>query len=136
MTLFLFDGSGSLNGLLEWGTFREANAKARRLLRFSEGRERETSDSAAQITGDRFKADDRLQTREARQLSQLRTDPPRTPVSASENGQEDTMEAEGGGDDFNNNEAITGTCNDMCSGGPICRSLRILWIICRAQLNM
>lgn len=88
---------------------REANAKAQRLLRFSQGQE--SSDIVSQPNGGRVsgKAEHRFPNREARQLSQ-------SLKPGVDGAQNDTMETEALGEDFSNTEAIVGTCDDMCSG--------------------
>lgn len=104
---------------------REAQAKARRLLRFAQGGE--TSDDSLQRSNDRpsGRSEDRLPSREIRQVKvdvrgQLRAEAPRKIQGISiENALDESMEAEGGdaaGDDFSNTEAIVGTCSDMCPG--------------------
>jgi len=92
----------------EW-CCREANAKAQRLLRFSQGQE--SSDIVLQPNGGRVsgKAEHRFSNREARQSSQ-------SPKPGVDGALIDTMETEALGEDFSNTEAIVGTCEDMCSG--------------------
>lgn len=94
----------------DWkGCCREANAKAQRLLRFSQGQE--ISDLVSQPTSGRVsgKAEHRFSQREARQPNQ-------SPKPLVDNAQHDTMETEALGEDFSDTEAIVGTCDDMCSG--------------------
>lgn len=89
--------------------FREANAKAQRLLRFSQGQE--MSDVVSQPTSSRVvgKAEHRFPQRDARQPSQSQK-------LLVDNSQLETMEAEPLGEDFSDTEAIVGTCEFMCSG--------------------
>lgn len=91
------------------GCCREANAKAQRLLRFSQGQE--IPDSVSQPTTGRVsgKAEHRIPPREARHPSQ-------GPKPSVDNAQHDTMDTEALGEDFSEAEAIVGTCEDMCSG--------------------
>lgn len=96
--------------LTDWNEWhREANAKAQRLLRFSQGQE--TSELASQPTIGRVsgKAEHRFPQRESRQPSQVLK-------PSVDNAQLDTMETEALGEDFSDTEAIVGTCDDMCSG--------------------
>jgi hypothetical protein len=88
---------------------REANAKAQRLLRFSQGNE--SSDAVSQPNGGRVsgKAEHRFPSRQVNQ----------SPKPAVDGAPNDTMETEALGEDFGNAEAIVGTCDDMCSGDSL-----------------
>lgn len=87
---------------------REATAKAQRLLRFSQGQETPDIVPQPNITRGSGKADHRVPNRESRQLNQ-------SPKPVGDSSQNDTMETDALGEDFNNTEAIVGTCEDMCS---------------------